>query len=71
MSAFLGGHWNLHLALRAVLRRWIGRNLAALDACHQCVHRRDDEVVDRYGDQQERDQGVEKVAVGDVGTVNR
>ena len=37
---------------------------------HQGVDRQDDEEVDRSGDNQERNQRIEKVAVSDLGTVD-
>src|SRR6266567_6993836 len=70
VPAFARVDRDFHLALRTFLRCRIGWDFAALYASDECVHRSDYEVVDCGSDEQERNQGVEKKAVRNVGAVD-
>ena len=62
-----GGERNVAEALGAGLD---GDGLRSLDAGHEGVGRQDDEEIDDGGHQEERDEGVEEVAVGDNSSVD-
>src|SRR5579885_2543210 len=69
-GAAAGVERDLAQALGALLRRRVERRLAAREL-DQRVHRQHDEVVDHGGDDDERDDGVDEVAVEELAVIDR
>jgi len=69
VGTFAGVDWNFAETLGTFLGSGV-RWWFLLSPRHQGVNGQDDEEVDRSGDNQERNQRIEKVAVSDLGAVD-
>ena len=65
------GNRNLAVALRALLGGGIGRGVRAPQPRHHRVHRQHDKEIDRRRYQQERNNGIDKVANQELAAVDR
>src|ERR1700733_7671003 len=70
VRAALRRHRNVTEAFRARLGRRRSRRYGLLEFIEQRIHRQDDKEIDGSGDEQERNEGVEKITILDLAAVN-